>query len=296
MSDGGEIHWLLGIEIRRNRLLQTISLRQKHYVNNIVKRFSFENERTYVLPMGTDIKLWQLDDITTEQHQYMDKTPYMNIVGALRYAANSTQPDIAYVTGQLARHLQKFDNQHYLATKKVFQYLKGSSDTWLVLGGHGQSVSHGFCDSDGMVTVGNKAILGYVFQFGTGTVSWSSKRGDLVPFLTYKAEIQVLAHTTKEAIWIKHFTSEVLRINYNPIALYCDNMGTIKTVTAKEISFNAKTKHLDIRKNGVRDYIMKGFIDVKYVPTKEQCADMLTKQLQPNQHKLMMQLLGLITA
>ena len=73
-------------------------------------------------------------------------------------------------------------------------------------------------------------------------------------------------------------------------------MGAIKTVMAKEISFNAKTKHLDLHKNGVRDYIMKGFIDVKYVPTKEQQADMLMKQLQPNQHKLMMQLLGLITA
>ena len=183
-----------------------------------------------------------------------------------------------------------------MAAKKVFQYLKGSSDTWLVLGGHGQSVSQGFCDSDGMVTVGNKAILGYVFQFGTGTVSWSSKRGDLVPFSTYEAEIQALAHATKEAVWIKHFTSEVLRINHDPIALYCDNMGAIKTVTAKEISFNAKTKHLDIRKNGVRDYIRNKTIDVKYVPTKEQRADIMTKQLQPNQHKLMMQLLGLITA
>ena len=114
--------------------------------------------------------------------------------------------------------------------------------------------------------------------------------------MTYKAEIQVLAHASKEAIWIKHFTSEVLQINYDPIALYCDNMGTIKTVMAKEISFNAKTKHLDLCKNGIRDYIIKQFIDVIYVPTKEQHADMLTKQLQPNQHKLMMQLLGLITA
>ena len=110
------------------------------------------------------------------------------------------------------------------------------------------------------------------------------------------AVLQVLAHATKEAIWIKHFTTKVLQINKDPIALYCDNMGAIKTVTAKEISFNRKTKHLDLCKNGVRDYIIKRYIDVIYVPTKEQRADMLTKQLQPNQHKLMMQLLGLITA
>ena len=57
----------------------------------------------------------------------------------------------------------------------MFQYLKGSSDIWLVLGRHGNLTTQGFCDADGMVTEGNQAILGYAFQFGTGTVPWSSK-------------------------------------------------------------------------------------------------------------------------
>ena len=153
--------------------------------------------------MGTDMKLSQMGEISHEQQEFMNRTPYMNMVGALQYAADCTRPDIAYVTGQLARHLQKFDLEHLFAAKRVFQYLKGSSDKWLVLGGHDQFVSHSFCDADGMVTSGNKSILGYVFQFGNGTVSWSSKRSDLVPLLTYEAKIQALAHAMKEAIWIK---------------------------------------------------------------------------------------------
>ena len=133
----------------------------------------------------------------------------------------------------------------------MFQYLSGSADAWLVLGGHNNLVTQGFCDADRMVTEGNKSILGYVFQFGTGTVSWSSKRGDLVPFSTFKAEIQALAQATKEAIWLKRFTNEVLAINDDPIIIYCDNMATITVVKSEEMTFNARTKHLDLRKNAV---------------------------------------------
>ena len=141
------IHWLLGIEIQRNRSLQTIKMRQKHYIDSIIKRFGFENEQTYQLPMRMDVQLTSMGEITHDQQEYMDHTPYMNMIGALRYAADQTRPDISYVTGQLARHLQKYNSNLYLAAKHVLQYLKGSSDIWLVLGGHGNLTTQGFCDA-----------------------------------------------------------------------------------------------------------------------------------------------------
>ena len=147
-------------------------------------------------------------------------------------------------------------------------------------------------DADGMVTEGTKAILGYAFQFGTGTVSWSSKQGNLDPFSTFKAEIHALAYATKEAIWLKRFTNEVLCINDDPITIYCNNMATIKVVTAEEMTFNYRTKHLDLRKNTVRNYIELGFIDVVYVPTKDQRADILTKALDAQRNKHLMSQLG----
>ena len=143
------------------------------------------------------------------------------------------------------------------------------------------------------LTFGNKAILCYAFQFGTGTISWSSKRGSLVPFSTFEVEIHALAYATKEAIWLKHFTNEVLGINDDPITIYCDNMATIKVVTAEEMTFNYRTKHLDLRKNTVCDYIKKNSINVKYVPTKDQKADILTKALDAQKNKHLMSQLGL---
>ena len=144
-----------------------------------------------------------------------------------------------------------------------------------------------------MVTEGNKTIMGYAFQFGTGTISWSSKCGNLVPFSTFEVEIQALAYATKEAIWLKHFTSKVLHINDDLITIYCDNMATIKVIKSKEMTFNYRMKHLDLRKNAVRDYIEQSYIDVVYVPTKDQRVDILTKVLDTQRNKHLMSQLRL---
>lgn len=104
-----------------------------------------------------------------------------------------------------------------------------------------------------MATEGHKAIL-----------SWSSCRGDLVPATVYEAGIQALFQGAKEAIWLKRFTNEVLGIQDKPITMYCDNQAAIKTILSEEMTFNARTKHLDRHKDLIRDYINKKYIDVKY--------------------------------
>ena len=76
--------------------------------------------------------------------------------------------------------------------------------------------------------------------------------------------------------------------------LYCDNQAVVKTVLSEEMTFNAKTKHLDRRKDFIRDYIKEKYVDVKYVPTHDQRADILTKALYTPQIKHLTDLLGLV--
>lgn len=42
-----------------------------------------------------------------------NRLPYMNMVGALRYAADCTRPDITFVTSLLARFLTNPGKEHY---------------------------------------------------------------------------------------------------------------------------------------------------------------------------------------
>lgn len=144
----------------------------------------------------------------------------MALVGALRYAADSTRPDIAYCTGQLARYLNNPSHQHYEAAKHCFQYLKGTSDYWLTLGGTKPTQLVGFADSDGMSTPGNKPIMGYAFKLGSALVSWSSKRATLVPLSVIEAELIALAYAAQEAIHLKKFINEIFQTLLLLLLLY----------------------------------------------------------------------------
>ena len=43
-TDEGVLHWLLRIEVKCNRLKKIIMLYQKTYIENILNRFSLQNE------------------------------------------------------------------------------------------------------------------------------------------------------------------------------------------------------------------------------------------------------------
>ena len=47
----------------------------------------------------------------------------------------------------------------------------------------------------------------------------------------------------------------------------------------------AKTKHIDIQYHYVREKIQEGVIDLSYIPTKEQLADIFTKALNSPKFK-----------
>jgi len=50
VTDLGELHWLLGIEIAR-----VIRLSQCQYIDDIIRRYGCHNERPLSLPMGTNV-------------------------------------------------------------------------------------------------------------------------------------------------------------------------------------------------------------------------------------------------
>ncbi|EJD03482.1 uncharacterized protein FOMMEDRAFT_49686, partial [Fomitiporia mediterranea MF3/22] len=151
----------------------------------------------------------------------------------------------------------------------------------------------GYCDTDRQMTEGHKAINSYVFQLAKLTISWSSKQQNLVLLSVYEAELQVLVYATQEAIWLKRFAEEVLQTESAPITIYYNNQGTIKTVKSDKIMYNTHTKHLDLQKDFMQCYIQNEYINVCYVQSQNQLADILTKALHVPQIKHLNKLLGI---
>ena len=66
-------------------------------------------------------------------------------------------------------------------------------------------------------------------------------------------------------------------VTCDKVPLLCDNESAIK------IAYNpvqhSRTKHIEIRHHFIRDHVARGDIELAYVPTKDQLADIFTKPL-----------------
>ena len=124
----GNLRWLLGIGIDRDRKNHTISFSQAAYIQKIVERFSMEDANPLSIPIAPGHILTKsqspANDSGTED---MRNIPYREAVGSLMYAVVATWPDIEYAVSYLARFMLNPGRVHWEAVKKVNRYLDRKS-------------------------------------------------------------------------------------------------------------------------------------------------------------------------
>jgi len=142
---------------------------------------------------------------------------------------------------------------------------------------------HGFVDADWASNINNrKSTSGFIFMLAGGTISWSSKKQSSVALSSTKAEYITGAHTAKEAIWLRHLLTKLgLEINA-PTFLHIDNQSAI--AIAKNPKFHNCTKHIKIHHHFLHAKVEAGEIELLYIPTSNQIADILTKGLCKEKH------------
>ena len=133
LRDLGPTHFLLGVEIKRNRAKRTLWLSQRQYILDILARFSMSDCNPVATPMLAGQRLdAEMCPTTDEGKKDMAGVPYLQAVGALLYLAIATCPDIPYAVGVLARYSHNPGPAHWTAVKHLFHYLKGTLDLTLV--------------------------------------------------------------------------------------------------------------------------------------------------------------------
>jgi hypothetical protein len=81
----------------------------------------------------------------------------------------------------------------------------------------------------------------------------------------------------KEIIWLQDILTELSILEEEACTLYQDNQGAIFIENNNAIS--QRTKHIDIRYYYIREQILMNKIEIKYCPTEQMTADILTKPL-----------------
>eukprot|EP00253_Pinus_taeda_P025510 PITA_25510 len=79
------------------------------------------------IPVGVRLSAKQCPK-TQEEEEDMSRVPYASAFGSLMYAMVCTRPDIAHEVRVLSRFMSKPGKEHWTTVKRVFRYLRGTSD------------------------------------------------------------------------------------------------------------------------------------------------------------------------
>jgi len=221
---------------------------------------------------------------------------YQSLVGALLYAANTTRIDIAYQTGVLARFVSKPCKHHLKAAHRVLSYLRlnpkfaahfgnnssGSQPTIEAfnVGGEGfQMPVEAYSDADWAgCPESRRSTSGGIIRFNGDIISWISKKQKTIAMSSAESEYIALTETAKEIRFIQQWISEVMGVS-TPGIIKCDNRAAILLTAADTI--HDRTKHFDLKVHFIRDQVTKKNINLEWVSSQEQQADILTKPLAP---------------
>ena len=77
-------------------------------------------------------------------------------------------------------------------------------------------------------------------------------------------------------LWIKN-QLEDYQIYESNIPIFCDNTAAI--CLSKNPILHSRAKHIEIKHHFIRDYVQKGILNLSFIDTDHQWADIFTKPL-----------------
>ena len=80
-----------------------------------------------------------------------------------------------------------------------------------------------------------------------------------------------------EVAWLNKLLHDFGLQAHRKVVLYCDNLSSIQL--ARNPVFHARTKHIEVHYHFIREKVLSEEIDLEYVNTEEQVADIFTKAL-----------------
>lgn len=180
--------------------------------------------------------------------------------------------------GQVSRFTDDHDQSHCSAVRRIISYLRGTQNYGICFNGSTEGPMIGYTDADYAGCVDSRrSTTGSVFLYNQGPIAWSSRRQTCVAQSTTESEYIAASETAKEAVWIRRILPDLQPGWKCPITIRCDNQGAIQL--ARHPDQRQKTKHIDVRYHFVRQQQQEGEIDIKYVDSANQLADIFTKAL-----------------
>jgi len=215
---------------------------------------------------------------------------YRKLVGSLLWIGSQGRPDIAFAVQQLSQAVEQPHCKHLVAAKRVVRYLKGTPELGLCW--QGPQVLEVYADASWASERDRRSISGFVVLLNGSPIVWKAERQSIVAMSTQEAELIALTEATRSTIYCRRLVAELGFPVEGPTKLNEDNQGVIALVQS-ETPWSGRNKHIDLRFHFPRFHSKRGTVAIEYCPTEGQIADILTKPLTVDRHRMLVKKMGM---
>ncbi|GKA03098.1 retrovirus-related pol polyprotein from transposon TNT 1-94 [Tanacetum coccineum] len=253
-----EMKLFLGIHIHQS--LQGIFINQAKYALEILKKHGMEKGQSIGTPTATKPTL----DVYLSGEP-IDQTDYHSKI--------------------------RLTEKHLKEVKRIFRYLRGTINMglWYPKGSGFELTAFSNVDHAGCIDTRKSTSVGIQF-LGDKLVSWMSKKQDCTAMSSVEAEYMALSASCAQVLWLRIQLKDY-GFNYNKIPLYCDSQSAI-AISCNPVQ-HSRTKHIHTRYHFIKEQVENGIIELYFVRTEYQLADMFTKALPEDRFQYLVRRIGM---
>jgi hypothetical protein len=258
--------------VKRNK--EELLMTQEGYAHDILQQVNMVGCKSVSTPMTASEKLLVNDGKLLGAK---DATQYRSIVGALQYLT-LTHPDLSFAVNRVCQFLHSPTKTHWEGVKRILRYVKGTLSYRLKFVKSSSLVLSGFSDADSAGCPNDRRSTGgFAVFLSSNLISWSSRKQVTVSRSSTEYGYKALTDVIAELMWLQVLLKE-LRISLPSTArLWCDNLGA--TYLSASPVFHARMKHIEVDFHFVRERVARKLLEARFISSKDQLADGLTKPL-----------------
>nr|GEW71228.1 retrovirus-related Pol polyprotein from transposon TNT 1-94 [Tanacetum cinerariifolium] len=269
MSMMGKISFFLGLQIFQSP--RGIFINQSKYALESLKKYDFESYDPVDTPM---VEKSKLDE--DKKGKAVDLSHYRGMICTLLYLTGSRH-DLQFAICMCARYQAWPTEKHVHAVKRIFRYLRGTVHQGLWYTKDSSVALIAFADADHAGCQDTRqSTSGSVHFLEERLISWSSKRQKSAAISSTEAEYIALSGYCAQILWTRSQLSDY-GLGFNKIPMYCDNKSAI-ALCCNNVQYS-RSKHIDIRYHFIKEQVKNGVIELYFVNTEYQLADLFTKAL-----------------
>ena len=243
------------------------------FVKGILKDFGFDHGTSN---SPSDINLFSVDN-KSAMLTPSEKTFFHSSVAKLLYLSKRIRSDLLLTVSFLSTRVKEPTKDDYGKLLRCVRYLRATSELQLTLSSCEPEHIYAYIDSSYAIHNDFRSHTGMCITLGRGMFSCKSTKQRLNVKSSTEAELVGISDCLNDVLWMLNFVTD-LGFPVKPITVWHDNLSVISMLTTG-FTGNRRSRHINIRFYFAKDYIDKGLVIVKYKPSSEMIADVLSKPL-----------------